>query len=113
MRPRSCLPEKERRARSRLTQLVHNEPFIRGCLVLVKRRCGKPRCHCRKPSQKHLCYCLGVKHQGKRKMIYVPGQWQDRIRRWLETHREISQLMEVVTERYIDELIKSKERENP
>lgn len=107
MRPRSSLPEKERHARSRLTTLVHDQPFIRGCLVLLKRKCGKSHCKCI-GKDKHLCYCLGVKHQGKRQMIYVPGQWEDVIREWTQRQREIDHLMEVVSESCIDELIRLK-----
>ena len=107
MLSRSSLSEKERYARSRLTKLVHEQPFIRGCLVLLRRRCGKPNCQCNGKT-KHLCYCLGVRHQGKRQMIYVPLKWEERIRQWIQTHKEIGDLMEVVSESCIEELVRFK-----
>ena len=46
MRPRSHLPDPERRARSRLTQILHEQPFLCGSLVTMQRTCGKPGCKC-------------------------------------------------------------------
>jgi len=46
MRPRSHLPDPERRARSRLTQILHDQPFLCGSLVTMRRTCGKPGCKC-------------------------------------------------------------------
>lgn len=107
MRPRSCLSEKERIARSRLTKLVHDHEWIQGGLVLMKRRCGNPGCKCnrRKP---HRSYYLGMRYQGKRKMVYIPGHLEERIRQWIATYKEIGQLMRVISESHSAELMRAK-----
>ncbi|MBI3947865.1 MAG: UvrD-helicase domain-containing protein, partial [Armatimonadetes bacterium] len=40
------LPAEERARRSRLRQLLRQGVFLRGSLFAMKRRCGKPSCHC-------------------------------------------------------------------
>jgi len=42
MKHRTALPENERRARSRATQLIHDKPLIVGGLVEMANTCGKP-----------------------------------------------------------------------
>ena len=39
-------PQQERYARSRLAKLVHDYPFIKGSVVVMKNTCGKPGCKC-------------------------------------------------------------------
>ena len=48
MKHRTALPENERRARSRATQLIHDKPLIVGGLVEMANTCGKPNCKCTK-----------------------------------------------------------------
>ena len=46
MRGRSHLTERERSARSRLSQLLHEEDLIAGSTILMKHTCGKKGCKC-------------------------------------------------------------------
>ena len=48
MSQRSQRPAPERHARSRVAQLITQEPFLRGSLVERSRPCGKPTCHCQR-----------------------------------------------------------------
>ena len=43
---RNALTEKERRASSKATKLIHDSQFVIGSLVEVARVCGKPNCKC-------------------------------------------------------------------
>ena len=46
MRHRGQFSRSERVARSRLAKLLHNEPFLCGSLVSMRRVCGKQGCKC-------------------------------------------------------------------
>ena len=58
MKHRSSLSPKERSARSKAVQLIHDKPLILGSLVEMANTCGKPNCKCTK----------GEKH----KSLYIP-----------------------------------------
>ena len=109
MKHRGYLSKGERRARSRLAKLVHDSPVVRGSLVTMARRCGSPGCKCTK-GEKHVSLYLCVRYDNRRKMIYVPKEWEDRVRGWVETHREIGQLLDILSRAAVDRLMKGKEK---
>jgi hypothetical protein len=75
----------------------------------MKRRCGNPGCKCN-GSKKHQSYYLGIRYQGKRKMVYIPCHLEGRIHQWIATYKEICQLMRVISESRSAELMRSKEQ---
>jgi hypothetical protein len=97
MRPRNHLPDPERRARSRLTQILHEKPFVLGSLVTMKRTCGKPGCKCTR-GELHPGLYLALRVGGKRKMIHVPQSMQQPIRQWVANYQEAWRLMEEISE---------------
>ncbi len=46
-------------------------PLRRGAFVTVRRKCGKPNCHCAK-GEGHCAKYLSVKESGRTRMIYIP-----------------------------------------
>lgn len=111
MRPRNTLSAEERDARSKLTQLVHERPFIVGGLVQMARRCGQPRCQCaRSKAKRHVSLYLSLKHRGKRRMIYVPSQWEGYARACLETYHGMWDLIERISECSLEAIQRSKQR---
>ena len=107
MRPRSARPPAERRARSRLAQVVHQEDFLRGSLVTMRRTCGKPRCRCTR-GEKHVSLYLAVRDGGKRRLIYVPAAWEERVRQWVATGQEVGRLIEAISAGALDRLRRGK-----
>lgn len=107
MRPRSALPPEERRARSRLAQVAHQEEFLRGSLVTMRRTCGKPHCRCTR-GEKHVSLYLAVRDRKKRRLIYVPPEWEERVRQWVATGREVGRLVEAITAAALDRLDRGK-----
>jgi len=97
MRPRNHLPDPERRARSRLTQILHEKPFVLASLVTMKRICGKPGCKCTR-GEPHPGLYLALRVDGKRKMIHVPQAMQQPIRQWVANYQEAWRLMEQISE---------------
>jgi len=97
MRRRTHLPDPERRARSRLTQLVHEHPFLCGSLVTMQRTCGKPGCKCAR-GELHPGLYLALRVGGKRKMIHVPQAMEQSVRQWVANYQEAWHLMEQISE---------------
>ncbi len=89
MKHRGYLTVQERQERSRLAQLVHQEPFLRGSLVDSTFKCGKDNCWCAKSSKGHPACYLSIRIGSKRKMIYVPKEQEKQMREWVKNHKEI------------------------
>lgn len=95
MMPRSVLSPAERRAYSRLRQLLGEPGVLRGTLVEMRRKCGKPTCRCaRDPEARHRAVILCVTVDGKRTSVYVPADWETRVRAWVERYGEIRGLLD-------------------
>lgn len=97
MQHRNHLPVKERLARSRLAQLLHQKPFLIGSLVSMPRVCGKPGCKCAR-GELHSGTYLALRVGSKRQMIHVPQALEGQIRQWVTTYQELWQLMEQVSQ---------------
>ncbi len=105
---RSHLSASERRRRSRLAQLVHAYPLLRGTLSVRSRRCGKPNCHCAQ-GELHVSLYVVQSHDGKPRQVYVPPAWEPRVRQAVNNHQEIRSLLEELSEREWERLRKRKE----
>ena len=97
MRPRNHIPDRERRARSRLTQILHTQPFLCGSLVMMERTCGKPGCKCTR-GELHPGLYLAIRTGEKRKMIHIPQPLEKTIRQWVANYQEAWRLMEEISE---------------
>jgi len=96
MRHRGGLGARERSARSRLAQILHEEPVLRGSLVRMARVCGKAGCRCTR-GEKHVSLYLAIRGPDGRKMIYVPPAWERTVRRWVAYWREADGLIDAVS----------------
>ena len=98
MPSRTMLSVGERSLYSQLHQLLNQPGLVRGNLVVMRRRCGKPTCHCRQGrAQLHRSLYLAVSREGKRRMIYIPEQWEARVQEWCSRYAQIRELMEALT----------------
>lgn len=97
----------ERSARSRLAQLLHDHEVIRGSVVSMSRRCGKAGCHCEQ-GEKHVSLYLSVKIAGKRKMVYIPAQLEQEVRRRVDAYREVERLTQEVSEACVNRVLEQK-----
>jgi hypothetical protein len=80
-----------------LAQLVHAHPFLRGTLAVRSRPCGKPNCRCAR-GELHVSLYVVQSHAGKPRQVYVPKQWEERIRQAVRNHQEIQTLLEELSE---------------
>lgn len=95
MSPRTSLSSTNRRATSRLRQLLNEPGVLRGNLVESRRKCGKRSCRCALDEDaKHRALILCVSLDGKRTSIYIPPDWEARVREWVDRYGEIRDLVE-------------------
>ncbi len=110
MEIRTSLSPAERQLYSTLHQILIPPGLLRGSLVEMRRTCGKEGCRCQKgPRQRHRSLYLGFKLKGKQHMVYVPKDWEDRVREWVDRHREIRDLLEKLSLAFIKRLQTRKE----
>ena len=94
--PRNQWSARERQARSRLAQLLHDQEIIHGSVVTMARQCGKARCRCRQ-GHKHESLYLSVVLEGKRRMVYIPPELEDEVRQRVAAYREVETLTQTVS----------------
>ena len=109
MRHRGQFTRSERFARSRLAKLVHEQPFLCGSLVPLKRVCGKEGCKCQR-GELHPGLCVALRVGEKRKMIYVPKALEATARRWVSTYQKAWHLMEEISQASLERFLKGKEK---
>lgn len=107
MKHRGHLSEKQRKARSELTRIVHDEAFVCGSLVTLSRLCGKPGCKCTK-GEKHTSLALSVRIQEKRKMIHVPKALEKEVRSMVERYQKIKRLLDAVSQDEMERFLEKK-----
>lgn len=93
----TTIPAPERRHRSRLARLAHYNRLLRGTLSVRKLTCGKLQCRCTR-GQPHLSLYLVQSQKGKPRQLYVPKQWEDRVRKAVEDYQELQALVEELSE---------------
>ena len=107
MKPRSSLPQKERKARSKAAQLVHDKPLILGSMVEMANTCGKPNCKCTKGG-KHKSWCVSLRYKGRRKMVHIARGLEDAFFKGVRTYQELREQMEIISEASFERIISSR-----
>ena len=100
---RAKMSSAERRARSQLAQLLSQRGVIRGTLLVRKRKCGKPNCRCAQ-GEGHESLFLVISENGRTRQLYVPKDWEPRVRLWVEDYHRARELMEEVSRIYWDKV---------
>ena len=100
---RSGISPRERKARSRLAQLVHQVEFVRGGLSVRSRRCGAANCKCTR-GEPHVSLYLATSHDGRQRQVYVPAEMEDAVRLWAAHYQEIRDLLEELSRIQWDKL---------
>lgn len=101
MRHRRHLPEQERIARSRVTKLLHDKPFVAGGLVRMTRTCGKANCKCTR-GDKHVSWYLATRYKEARKMISIPRTWEKNVFEWVRAYKEIMRQMDIISQHCLE-----------
>jgi hypothetical protein len=106
---RSQRSAKERDARSRAVQQLAQESLLRGSLVQMRRKCGKPGCHCQQ-GEKHPALYLAVRAAQKRTMIYIPPALEETVRQWVQNGRQIDEWLDFISQQCLEQLLQQKQQ---
>ena len=96
--PRTTFAPPERRRRSRAAELAHSSRLLRGTLSVRNQTCGKESCRCAR-GEPHVSVYLVQSHNGKPRQLYVPKEWEERVRRAVKDYQELQTLVEELSER--------------
>lgn len=92
---RGALGPVERGLYARVRQMLTRPGLLRGSLVVLRRRCGKTGCRCNGARRDwHESLVLKIGENGKQRTIYVPAEWEDRVRAWVAHYAEIREVLE-------------------
>jgi hypothetical protein len=97
----------ERDIRSRAAQLLANQPFLRGNLVLRYRTCGKSYCRCQR-GQRHPALYLYTRSNKKQFCTYIPNALHETVRQWVENGRRVKRLVDQVSRQNLQALLEQK-----
>jgi hypothetical protein len=103
--PRSKMTAAERQARSKLAQLLSQRGVIRGTLLRRQRKCGKANCRCARGGG-HESLFLVISENGRTRQLFVPKDWESRVRLWVEDYHRARDLLEEVSRIYWDKVRK-------
>ena len=110
MPSRLSLSAPERALYSKLRQLLNEPGLIRGNLVEMRRSCGKKGCACQNDTEcRHRSLYLGVSLNGKRRMIYIPPEWEERVKEWTARYSQLRDVLEQISLKSLERLQKRKE----
>ena len=84
---------KEKAWRERAAELIHEDGVLRGSISVRRRVCGKPNCRCTR-GERHEAMYVVYRTQGKTVQLYVPKEWEGRVRRWVKRYGEARRLLE-------------------
>ena len=93
----------ERRARSQLAQLLSRQAVIRGTLLVRRRKCGKANCHCAQGEGDESLF-LVISENGRTRQLFVPKDWESRVRLWVEDYHRARELLEEISRIYWDKV---------
>jgi hypothetical protein len=65
-------------------------PVLRGSLICLRRKCGKPNCHCFH-GRPHASPALSYSHRGTTKILTLPLAQVPRVRAALKRYRQAHQ----------------------
>ena len=83
-----------------LRRLQRSELMVRGSFYLLRRRCGKPNCHCAR-GQLHGSYVLTRSEGGKDRLYTVPKNQRAEVRKWAAEYRRYQRARAVLVKRHV------------
>jgi hypothetical protein len=94
---------------SRVKRVAAGKPLLAASLVAISRVCGQPGCRCAR-GEKHPGHQLTYKMHGKTHTVYVPVDFTEEVRSWIEEHRRLKRLLQEISELAL-ELVRSHAQE--
>lgn len=90
-RPRTSWQEESWRQRG--ATLLREDGVLRGNVSVRRRVCGKSSCRCAE-GQRHEAMYVVYREKGRTVQLYVPKEWEERVRRWVKRYGEARELLD-------------------
>ena len=85
--------------------------MLRGSLVKLKGKCGKPNCGCAQdPSKRHTRYYLSYSEKGKTRMIYISRDRIEQVREAVDAWKSFKELGEEIALGNLNEFKRGKRK---
>ena len=88
----------ERRRKLLITRMTRLTDFVRGSVVLMKRRCTYPRCRPCASGRRHPTWVLTYSHHGKTRTVYLGQQRLRDAQRMANQYRTLTDLIEQIAQ---------------
>ena len=83
-----------------LRRLQRSEAMVQGSFYLLRRKCGKPNCHCA-AGQLHASYVLTRSEAGKDRLYSVPKEQRAEVRKHAAEYRRYQRARAVLVKRHL------------
>ena len=81
---------------SRLKRVAALKPMLMATLAEVGKVCGKSSCRCRR-GFRHRAWQLTYQAQGKSHALYVPVDFREEVRSWIEEYHKLQGLLREIS----------------
>lgn len=82
---------------SRLKKVAVRKPILIASLAEIERVCGKPSCRCQRGFKHRVCQ-LTYRDQGKNHSMYVPVDFVEEVRSWIEEYHKLQTLLKEISQ---------------
>jgi len=94
---------------SKLSGLINYSEYIHANLVNVKRVCGNKNCKCITKGEKHeSLYLTTIRKDGKRKMIYIPKNLEEEVKKMVARYFKIRDIIEEISDINLERVLSKK-----
>lgn len=85
--------------RRRAAELLRQDGLLRGSISVRRRVCGKSACRCAQ-GERHEAMYVVYREAGRTVQVYVPREWEVRVRRWVKRYGEARELLDKLSGAY-------------
>jgi hypothetical protein len=82
---------------NRLKRVAAVKPLLIATMAEVGKVCGKPSCRCRRGFKHRACQ-LTYQEQGKTHALYVPVDFREEVRSWIEEYHKLQRLLREISQ---------------
>ena len=86
--------------RERAGRLLREDGVLRGSISVRWRVCGKSGCRCAR-GERHEAMYVVYRQANRTTQIYVPKEWEARVRQWVKRYGEVRELLERLSGVYV------------
>lgn len=91
------LDELKKRQQQLKTKVKQRLDLLIGSVVSYHMKCGKKNCKCVQ-GERHVCFYLSLKKQGKTVNSYLPKHLVDKARLMTDNHKQLKQILTELSE---------------